>query len=85
LNIIMVQERHSQWPGFPEECRSHHPWQPGTVRVTWEPCDCPAAGAARGGHIKVACGMPGCQEIWWKPRHEPFRLPRILGHHRPGH
>jgi hypothetical protein len=55
------------------------------VNLSWEPCDCPAAKAARGGHIKVYCGTPGCQEIWWKPRHEPFRMPRILGHDRPGY
>jgi hypothetical protein len=84
LNIPMVQERQAAWPGFPEQCRSRHPWRPGTVTVSWEPCDCPAAQAARGGHIEVACDAPGCQELWQKPRHEPFRLPRILGHHRPG-
>jgi hypothetical protein len=81
----MEQRSRPQSPDFPEECRSHHPWRPGTVNLSWEPCDCPAAKAARGGHIKVYCGTPGCQEIWWKPRHEPFRMPRILGHDRPGY
>jgi hypothetical protein len=81
----MAQGRGSVWPGFPEECRSHHPWRPGTVIITWEPCDCPAAQAARGGHIKVACDVPTCAEVWLAPRHEPVSLPRILGHHRPGY
>lgn len=43
---------------WPAECRSHHPWQPGTVTITWEPCDCPAARESRGGHIKVRCNAP---------------------------
>jgi len=73
------------WPGFPDECRNHHPWEPGAVVIDWRPCDCPAAIAARGGHIEVTCGTPSCTEVWQRPRHEPFRLPKILGHHRPGH
>jgi hypothetical protein len=71
-------------PGFPVACRARHPWLPGTVAITWEPCDCPAARQARGGHLKVACGEPGCTEVWWSPRHRPD-TPRILGHHRPGY
>jgi hypothetical protein len=55
------------------------------VRISWQPCQCSAAKAARGGHIRVACGTPGCTEVWLKPVHEPVRLPRILGHHRPGY
>jgi len=56
----------------------HSDRQLGAVRL-------PAAKTARGGHLKVYCGTPGCQEIWWKPRHEPFKMPRILGHDRPGY
>jgi hypothetical protein len=46
---------------WPAECRLHHPWKPGTVTITWEPCDCPAAQAARDGHVKVRCNTPGCE------------------------
>jgi len=63
---------------WPAECRLHHPWQPGTVTLTWEPCDCPAARAARGGHVKVRCNAERCEETWWSPLHKPERV--LLGH-----
>ncbi|HEV2243335.1 MAG TPA: hypothetical protein VGR98_19985 [Streptosporangiaceae bacterium] len=63
---------------WPAECRLHHPWKPGTVTVTWEPCECPAARAARGGHVKVRCKARGCVETWWSPVHRAER--RLLGH-----
>ncbi len=47
---------------WPAECRLHHLWRPGAVTITWEPCDCPAARAARGGHLEVRCNAPGCEE-----------------------
>ena len=84
----MPQQHHQQqpeWPGFPGQCRAHHPWRPGTVRISWEPCDCPPAREFRGGHITIECGAPGCREVWQRPRHEVFRLPKILGHEGPGH
>ena len=34
LNIAMAQERQPTWPGFPAECRNHHPWEPSTVTVS---------------------------------------------------
>jgi len=40
-------------PLIPEQCRSRHPWAPGLVTINWEPCDCPPALKARGGHIVV--------------------------------
>jgi hypothetical protein len=67
---------------IPVACRLHHPWQPGTVTLSWEPCECAAARAARGGHIRVSCDAPGCSEVWWSPRHRPLG---IIGHHRPGY
>lgn len=73
LNIGVAQEREPVWLGFPMECRNHHPWGPRTVTVSWEPCDCPAARRARGGHIKVVCNAPGCPEIWLRPKHEPVQ------------
>jgi len=63
---------------WPAECRLHHPWRPGTVTITWEPCDCPAARNARGGHVKVRCNVPRCGETWWSPLHDQVR--RLLGH-----
>jgi hypothetical protein len=81
----MEQRKQSALEALPLECRAHHPWRPGTVTITWEPCGCPPARAARGGHLKVACDEPGRSEVWWSPRHRPFDLPRILGHHRPGY
>jgi hypothetical protein len=68
------------WPGFPEQCRLGHQWKPGTVLITWRPCECETAAAARGGHIEVTCNEPGCSERWQRPLHEPLG---ILGHHRP--
>ena len=59
------------------ECQLHHPWRPGTVTITWEPCDCPPAQAARGGHIKVSCNAPRCGETWWSPLHRPRPGPQV--------
>jgi hypothetical protein len=78
----MAQASHSTFPGFPEQCRLGHPWKPGTVVIDWRPCECRPASAARGGHLEVICGAPGCSERWQRPQHEPLG---ILGHHRPGH
>ena len=64
----MSQNRREPWPFFPEECRSHHPWRPGTVTIFWDPCDCPAAQRARGGHIIVMCRA--CYERWMRPLHQ---------------
>jgi hypothetical protein len=85
LNTSVEQDKQSDWLAFPLECRAHHPWRPGTVTISWEPCGCPPAQAARGGHLKVACGEPGCTEVWWRPRHRLLDMPKILGHHRPGY
>ncbi len=45
--------------------------------VGWQICDCPPALAANGGeypgagHRVVYCNAePGCQSVWYKPRHE---------------
>ena len=78
----MRQANHLPWPGFPDQCRSSHPWGPGTVSVSWQPCGCPAAKAARGGY--AVRGSPNCAEVWQRPMHQPVRLPGIPGHHQPG-
>jgi len=82
LNTCMAQGKPSICDSFPEQCRMRHPWRPGTVTLTWEPCECEAAQSARGGHIKVSCAAPGCAEVWWSPLHRPIG---VLGHHRPGY
>src|SRR6266536_128189 len=71
----MEQPGRSTFPGFPEQCRLGHPWKPGTVVIDWRPCECRTASAARGGHLEVGCGTPGCSERWQRPRHEPPRDP----------
>ena len=45
----------------------------------------PATTQAPGWRIEASCGTPGCPELWWKLKHETFKLPRIPGHHWPGH
>ena len=66
----MEQPRRSTFPGFPEHCRLSHLWKPGTVIIDWRPCECRPASAARGGHLEVICGTPGCPERWQRPLHE---------------
>lgn len=56
------------------ECRSHHPWRPDTVIVSWEPCGCPPAMRARGGHLVVQCLGTGCPERWTLPLCKPALL-----------
>ena len=62
----------------------HHRWGPGLVTIDWEPCTCPLAQAARGGHITVRCLYPGCEEKWLAPLHRRSN-PDPIGHHRPGY
>ena len=69
------------WPGMPIEplrdaphaCQYGHPWGPGQVIVSWLPCSCPPARAERergSGHFTMTCQAPGCQSVWYQPRHE---------------
>jgi len=73
-------------PVIPEGCRLRHEWGPGLVEIAWEPCDCPPALAARGGHMAVRClarfGEGRCPGEWLAPLHRPVRE-GLLGHHRP--
>jgi hypothetical protein len=82
LNIRMAQGQPAIWSFIPLQCRLHHPWRPGTVTITWDPCECEPAQAARGGHVKVTCGSPRCSEVWSAPLHRPIG---VIGHHRPGY
>src|SRR6266550_6303503 len=49
-----------------------HEWAPGLITVSWMPCDCPPAAAAREhgpGHMVVYCeAAPGCRSAWYQPR-----------------
>jgi hypothetical protein len=38
--------------------------------VDWNPCDCPAARNARGGHLLVRCRVTGCYDTWMRPLHQ---------------
>lgn len=82
LNSLVSQSKSTIWSSIPAECRLRHPWRPGTVMISWEPCECEPAQHARGGHIKVACAAASCTEVWLSPRHRPIG---IIGHHRPGY
>ena len=58
---------------YPERCAKGHKWGPGRITVSWVPCDCPPAAAAREhgpGHLTVYCETRGCRSTWYKPRHE---------------
>jgi hypothetical protein len=82
LNSLVSQSKPAIWSVIPASCRLGHPWRPGAVSISWEACECAAAQNARGGHIEVACGAPGCSEVWLSPLHRPIG---IIGHHRPGY
>jgi hypothetical protein len=44
------------------------------VIVSWMPCECTPALAARTrgpGHLVVSCQAQGCLAAWHSPRHEP--------------
>jgi hypothetical protein len=85
LNTGVTQVR---LPVIPEQCRLGHPWGPGLVDMSWEPCDCPAAETGRGGHITIRClasfGDGQCPEEWNAPSHQRVNK-EPLGHHRPGY
>jgi len=82
LNIGMAQGQPMIWSCIPLQCRLGHPWRPGTVTISWDPCECGPAQAARGGHVRVTCGAPRCSEVWCAPLHKPIG---VIGHHRPGY
>ena len=50
------------WWCYPERCANGHEWGPGLITVSWMPCDCPPAAAAREhgpGHMVVYCHGAG--------------------------
>jgi hypothetical protein len=82
LNMAHGAAKSLDVSGLPRAVPPRASLEPGTVIIDWRPCECRTASAARGGHLEVICGTPGCSERWQRPRHEPLG---ILGHHRPGH
>lgn len=68
--------RRPAWWFYPERCANGHEWGPGLVLVSWQRCHCAPARAAHPeraawGHLTVACRVPGCGSVWYRPRHEP--------------
>ena len=63
------------WWCYPERCANGHEWGPGLITVSWMPCECGPAAAAREhgpGHVVVYCeAAKGCRSAWYQPRHEP--------------
>jgi len=76
--------RRPGWWCYPQRCSNGHEWGPGLITVSWVPCDCPPAVAARGGyfgaaHLAVYCDAePGCQSVWYRPRHERWAKAQIV-------
>ena len=61
------------WWTYPIRCGNGHPWAPGRVLVSWEPCQYAPARAAQprgSGHRLIACRTEGCDWIVYKPPHE---------------
>lgn len=56
----------------PDECRPHHPRQPGCVATGWKPCQRETATATSARHIAVACGYSPCSEVWRVLCHPPI-------------
>src|SRR6185437_777443 len=73
-NRVMGVQRPNWWC-YPERCANGHEWGPGLITLSWMPCDCSPALAAREhgpGHLVVYCeAAPGCRSAWYQPRHEP--------------
>jgi hypothetical protein len=55
---------------------------PGRVIVSWMPCECAPALAARtrgAGHLVVSRQAQGCLAAWYSPRHEPTDSAQVAG------
>jgi hypothetical protein len=65
------------WWCYPERCANGHEWGPGLITVSWVPCECGPAAAAREhgpGHVVVYSeAVKGCRSARYQPRHEPER------------
>jgi hypothetical protein len=52
----------------PDRCHHGHPWTGGgTMILSWQPCDCPAATGNYRGHHRISCQHDGCRSVWKDP------------------
>jgi hypothetical protein len=73
-NRRVEQVTRPDWWPYPEHCAKGHPWGPGRIIVSWEPCQCGPARAAQprgSGHRVVLCRTDGCRSVWYEPPHDP--------------
>jgi hypothetical protein len=69
----LMDVRRPDWWTYPDQCQHGHQWGPGRVIVSWMPCQCAPARAARArgsGHRTIACREPGCTSVYYEPRHD---------------
>jgi hypothetical protein len=62
------------WWTYPICCGNGHPWGPGRVIVSWQPCLCDPAREAQprgSGHRLIECRTPGCGWVDYEPLHDP--------------
>ena len=58
----LVDVRRPDWWCYPTACQYGHEWAPGTVIVSWTPCDCAnvrTGDPPRFGHLTVSCQAEG--------------------------
>jgi hypothetical protein len=69
-----MDQRLPYWWTYPTACENGHPWGPGKVIVSWQPCECDPARKAQSrgpGHRVVECRTKGCKsERWFDPVHD---------------
>ena len=74
-SIALMAVQRPNWWCYPERCANGHEWGPGLITVSWMPCECGPAAAAREhgpGHVVVYCeAVKGCRSAWYQPRHAP--------------
>jgi len=75
----MNETRLPNWWTYPAQCAAGHPWGPGKVIVSWQPCHCGPARAVLptgSGHRTISCRAQGCGAIHYDPPHDPAYRPR---------
>jgi hypothetical protein len=76
-SIALMAVQRPNWWCYPERCANGHEWGPGLITVSWMPCECGPAAAAREhgpGHVVVYCeAVKGCRSAWYQPPHDPER------------
>jgi hypothetical protein len=64
--IVPMGVRRPDWWCYPERRANGHDWAPGQIVVSWMPCECRPAAAAREhgpGHLVIYCQAPGCRSV----------------------